>query len=98
MRSTSQLHNITFHYILCSRVQARMKATFQRPMPEATDSTQQQPVFGVHDASAEKWREEKERIQAYFLEQLKMASEKQRRMKEEARREQQEEEMMLNKT
>ena len=79
-------------------MQVCVKATIQRPTPEVTDSTQQQPVFGIHDASEKKKREEKERIQSYFLDQLKMVSEKQCRMTEKARREQQEEEEMLNKT
>ena len=83
---------------MSTSMQVCVKATIQRPTPEVTDSTQQQPVFGIHDASEEKKREEKERIQAYFLDQLKMVSEKQCRMREKDRREQQEEEEMLNKT
>lgn len=67
-------------------------------MPEATDSTQQQPVFGVHDVSTEKHQEEKERARAHFLEQLRMVSEKQCRVREKARRDQQDEAEMLKRT
>ena len=79
-------------------LQIRLKPTSQAPIPEATDSTQQQPVFGVHDVSTEKQQEEKERARAHFLEQLRMVSEKQGRVREKARRDQEEEAEMLKRT
>ncbi len=54
-----------------------------------------QPVFGVHDVSLEKLKQEKERARSLFLEQLAMVGEKQRQLRQKASWGQQEEAEML---
>ena len=78
-----------------THVQIRLKPATMTPLDsEAT----QQPVFGVHDNLTEKFKDEKERSQSLFLEQLAMVAEKQRAAREKALMTQQEEADMLNRT
>ena len=55
-------------------------------------------MFGVHDLSSDKLKEEKERSRKLFLEQLNMAAAKQQMMSEKALLAQQEEAEMLKQT
>lgn len=59
---------------------------------------QQQPVFGVHDLSSDKLKEQKDRSRKLFLEQLNMAAAKQQLTREKALLTQQEEAEMLKQT
>ena len=77
-----------------THTQIRMKPTTLSPVD--TDANQQ-PVFGIHDVSTEKLKDQ-ERERALFLEQLAMVSERQAIAREKGLRAQQEEADMLKRT
>ena len=58
----------------------------------------QQPVFGVHDVSSEKLHKQRDRAKQLFLEQLRMASDRQWGAKERALRAQADEAEILDRT
>ncbi len=76
----------------------RMKPAPFTPMDKEGRAMQHQPVFGIHDVSSEKLKQEKDRARSLFLEQLSMVASKQQRMKEKALQDHHEEADMLKRT
>lgn len=73
-----------------------MKPTTLMPLDSKLAS--HQPVFGVHEPSTEKLKEQKKKARELFIEQLSMVANKQEKLKQKAHANQREEADMLRRT